>query len=93
MSGIGKIAFEHLKYNHANNHDNIVTIFFRYSENQKNSRQKSLLRTKVITFLFQYSNTSLWETRFYTFLKMEYSVSKLLLLLLHMEFPIQDQQI
>ena len=51
MSGIGKIAFEHLKYNHANNHDNIVTIFFRYSENQKNSRQKSLLRTKVITFL------------------------------------------
>ena len=29
MSGIGKIAFEHLKYNH----DNIVTIFFRYSEN------------------------------------------------------------
>ena len=28
MSGIGKIAFEHLKYNHDNNHDNIVTIFF-----------------------------------------------------------------
>ena len=28
MSGIGKIAFEHLKFNHANNHDNIVTIFF-----------------------------------------------------------------
>ena len=51
MSGIGKIAFEHLKFNHANNHDNIVTIFFRYSENQKNSRQKLLLRTKVITFL------------------------------------------
>ena len=33
MSGIGKIVFEHLKYNHDNNHDNIVTIFFRYSEN------------------------------------------------------------
>ena len=43
--------------------------------------------------VFQHSNTSLWETRFYTFLKMKYSVSKLLLLLLHMEFPIQDQQI
>ena len=33
MSGIGKIAFEHLKYNHDNNHDNIVMILFRYSAN------------------------------------------------------------
>ena len=51
MSGIGKIAFEHLKYNHDNNHDNIVTIFFSLLRKLKNSRQKSLLRTKVITFL------------------------------------------
>ena len=51
MSGIGQIVFDYLKYNHDNNHDNIVTIFFSLLRKLKKTHQKSLLRTKVITFL------------------------------------------
>ena len=46
MSGIGKIAFEHLKYNHANNHDNIVTIFFSLLRKPKKFASKIVTSDK-----------------------------------------------